>query len=268
VTSRPRAWALAAWALAGCLATPAARAETQDHFRIGTDALIAGRYDEAIDHFEALADRAPSHPDASYNRGFAYLTRVRAGAERPGDLGRAAAGFAETLAMRPGDDQAEQALELVHAEVARRQARRGRDLVLPRPTLDRVVMKLASERAWAIGAIVSATLLAIGLVLRRQPAGPTRVAGTLLAPAALVATIAFVPLYHGARHLRLTTETGVLVVGEAHLSDESGSALGGEPIHEAALLEVSERRGRLIHVRYGGSEGWVQGAAIHVLRTR
>mgnify|MGYP000038248236 CR=1 FL=1 len=52
-----------------------------------------GRYQAAIDQFEAHADRAPSHPDASFNRGFAYLMRIRNGAEKPGDLGRAAAAF-------------------------------------------------------------------------------------------------------------------------------------------------------------------------------
>jgi tetratricopeptide (TPR) repeat protein len=124
-----------------------ARADEVDHFRVGTDALSEGKFDAAIDHFEAYADRSPSHPDASYNRGLAYLLRVRANAERAGDLGRAAAAFAETLAMRPGDDDAEHALELVHGEVARRRARRGVDSVLARPTLDRVVVGLASERS-------------------------------------------------------------------------------------------------------------------------
>ena len=37
---------------------------------------------------EALADQGFVHPDASYDRGLAYVMRYRAVAARPGDLGR------------------------------------------------------------------------------------------------------------------------------------------------------------------------------------
>jgi len=239
-----------------------------DHFRLGTDALSLGKFDDAIEHFEAHADREPSHPDASFNRGLAYLMRVKADAERPGDLGRSAAAFEETLAMRPDDADAAHAVDLVRGEVARRRSRRGKDAVLARPTLDRVIVTLASERSWAYAAIVAAFLLAVGLVLRSRPAGSANLAGTLLVPACTIAVLVFLPLYLGARHLRLTTQPAVLVVREAHLSDESGQAQGVDPIPEAALLEVGERRGRLIQVRYGSSEGWIPAAAVRLLRTR
>ncbi len=237
-------------------------------FVLGADALVEGRYEEAIKQLEAHADSAPPHPDASFDRGLAYVTRVRNGAEKPGDLGRAAAAFEEALVMRPGDADAEHALDLVRGEVARRRARRGIDAVLARPSLDRVVVRLASERAWGIAAVVASVLLAIGMVLRRRPAGPTHLAGVLLTPASALALLLLLPLYAGARHLRLTTKPGVLVVREAYLSDESGAALGGEAIPEAATVEVSERRGRLLQVRYGTDEGWVPASAVRVLRTR
>src|SRR5260221_14196728 len=68
--------------------------ETPDAlFRHGVASLDKGEYGAAIDDFEALADRGFVHPDASYDRGVAYLQRVRAKADRPGDLGRAAAAF-------------------------------------------------------------------------------------------------------------------------------------------------------------------------------
>ena len=62
-----------------------------------------GEFGKAIDDLEHLADRGFVHPDASYDRGVAYVMRVRGGAERPGDLGRAAAGFEEALLLRPHD---------------------------------------------------------------------------------------------------------------------------------------------------------------------
>ncbi len=239
-----------------------------DHFRLGTDALSLGKYDDAIEHFEAHADREPSHPDASFNRGLAYLMRVRADAERPGDLGRSAAAVEEALAMRASDADAEHALDLVRGEVARRRSRRGKDAVLARPTLDRVIVTLASERSWAWSAIVAAFLLGLGMVLKFRPAGSAKLAGTLLVPACAIAVLIFMPLTLGARHLRLSRQPAVLVVREAHLSDESGVAQGAEPIPEAALLEVGERRGRLTQVRYGSSEGWIPAAAVRMLRTR
>jgi len=242
--------------------------DSVDRFRMGTDALSLGKFDDAIEYFEAFADREPSHPDASFNRGLAYLMRVKANAERPGDLGRSAAAFEETLALRPDDADAAHALDLVRGEVARRRSRRGKDAVLARPTLDRVIVTLASERSWAFAAIVAAFLLGVGLVLRSRPAGSANLAGTLLVPACTIAVLVFMPLYLGARHLRQTRQPAVLVVREAHLSDESGQAQGSDPIPEAALLEVGERAGRLVQVRYGSSEGWVPAAAVRLLRTR
>jgi hypothetical protein len=157
---------------------------------------------------------------------------------------------------------------MVRGEVARRRARRGRDEVLARPTLDRVIIALASERAWGIGAVFASLLLALALALRRRPDGPIHLAGTLLTPASALAILVLVPLYVGARQLRIESRPGVLVVREAHLSDDAGVARQSDVIPEAAMLEVGERRGRLVHVRYGALEGWVSAPAVRVLRTR
>lgn len=251
------------------LSASSARAEdaAPDHFALGSEALGEGRFQEAIAQFEAYADRMPPHPDASFNRGLAYLSRVKNNAEKPGDLGRAAAAFEETLAMRPGDAEARRALQTVDAEVARRRARRGKDAVMARPTLDRVVVKLLSERSWAIGAILASLVLAIGLVLRRRE-GSQHLAGVIMTPLGAVLVVIFVPLYLGARHLRLETKTGVLVVREAYLSDDAGARQGGDAIPEAARLEVGERKGRQLHVRYGAAEGWLPADTVRILRVR
>jgi hypothetical protein len=244
-----------------------ALAEPTDHFETGADALADGRYEDAIAQLEAHADRMPAHPDVSFNRGLAYLTRVRNGAEHAGDLGRAAAAFEEALAMRPDDADAQHALSLVHGEVARRRARRGIDAVLARPSLDRVIVNLASERTWGIAAVFSSLMLALGLVLRRRE-GSAHLAGILMTPAFAVALLALVPLYVGARHLRLDRTAGVVVVREAYMTDSGGARQAGDAIPEAAKLELGERNGRLIHARYGTREGWIPSDSVRALRSR
>jgi hypothetical protein len=251
-----------------CLSTRAAANDEAALFERGAAALEAGEFALAIDAFEALADRGFAHPDASYDRGLAYVMRVRAGADRPGDLGRAAGGFEEALLLRPGDGDAQLALDLVRAEVTRRRSRRAKDAVDVRPTLDRALVGVASEQTWGLLAVTASVLFAVGLVLRRRPAGPAHVTGSVLWPSAFVALLAFVPLAWGARHLRLSTRPGVIVVGEAYLAEEPGGAARGDGIPEAALVETSERRGTLVRVRHGAVEGWIPSTSVRLLATR
>jgi tetratricopeptide (TPR) repeat protein len=260
------AFALALASAGGARAQPAESPEAL--FQHGTAALDKGEYGAAIDTFELLADRGFTHPDASYDRGLAYVLRVRDGADRPGDLGRAAAAFEEALRLRPGDEEADRALDLVRAEITRRRARRAKDAVDVRPTLDRVVVGLASERTWAAAALFASLLLAAGMVLRRRPAGAAHVAGSVLAPTALVALLALLPLAYAARHLRLTTRPGVVVVTEVRLLDEEGRTLttGDQaPIPEGAAVEVGRRAGSLAQVRWGAAEGWVPASSLRLL---
>ena len=189
--------------------------------------------------------------------------RVKAHADRPGDLGRAAAAFEEALLLRAGDDEADRALDLVRAEVTRRRAKKSRDAVDARPTLDRVLVGLASEQTWGIAALLASLLLAAGMVLRRRT-GQAHLIGSILAPTALVALLVLVPLTVGARYLRLTTRAGV-VVSEVYLADEDGRSRGGDPVPEAATVETSERRGGMIHVRWGAAEGWVPAASVRLI---
>lgn len=263
--------ALAALALALALLAPlSARAEgeaPEQLFAKGATALGRGEYAAAIDTFEALADQGFVHPDASYDRGLAYVMRYRAVAARPGDLGRAAAAFEEALLLRPDDHDADAALDLVRAEVTRRRARRTKDAVDVRPTLDRMVIGLADEETWGLAAFAASLALALGLVLRPRP-GRAHIAGSILVPSAAVLLLALVPLAYGARRLRLTTRPGVVVATEARFTSEDGQAKGGDPVPEAASVEVGERRGALVHVRWGAAEGWVPAADVRVLATR
>ena len=258
--------ALVTLSLAALAASGLARAEEtpEQLFGRGAQALQRGEYAAAIDTFEALADQGFLHPDASYDRGLAYVMRYRAAAARPGDLGRAAAAFEETLRLSPGDRDADVALDLVRAEVTRKRARRTKDTVDVRPTLDRMVVGLADEETWGLAALVASLALALGLVLRPR-AGRAHIAGSILVPGSIVLLLALVPLTWGARRLRQSTRAGVVVTTEVRLTSEEGRPLAADPVPEAALVEVGERRGGLVHVRWGGAEGWVPAPDVRLL---
>ena len=252
-------------------------------FQKGVAALREGSLNEAVEMFEALADRGFVHPDASFDRALSYLGRVRAGVERPGDLGRAAAALEETLLLRADDRDAETALELVRAEVARRRARSGSSTdVDARPTIDRAVFGFASEWTWSILAALSSLLLTAGLVLRVVAAqiadagagatmrempyeGAIHLASTIAVPIGAACLLVFALLAAGARELRLTTNDGVIVAPEAHLLTEKGVLTSRSAIPEAARVELGEQRGALVHVRWGAVEGWTQSDAVRRL---
>jgi hypothetical protein len=252
-------------------ASAQAQTETPDAlFARGAAAVQAGSINEAVEAFEALADQGFAHPDASFDRALAYIGRVRASAEHPGDLGRAAAALEETLLIRPDDREAEAALDVVRAEVARRRARGGWSAdVESKPTIDRALVGLASERTRSVLAIVASFILTAGLLLRilgsKEQTGSAHLAGAIAVPIGAVGLLVFSLLSVGARHLRHTTLDGVIVATEARLVTEKGIADPGAPIPEAARVEIGERRGALVHVRWGHVEGWTQAAAVRLL---
>lgn len=245
-----------------------ARADTvspEQRFSEGVEALEGGDYRTALFAFEALADRGYYHPDVSFNRGLAYVMRVSENAGRPGDLGRAAAAFEESLRMRPDDEATERALDLVRAEVTRRRSRSAKDAVEVRPTLDRMVIALATERSWGIAALIASLLLALGLILRTRPPGRLHVTGSVLAPTALLAVLILAPITWAAGELRRTKRAGVVVVSEVHLTDADGKSLGGPALPEAALVEVGDHHEANVHVRWGPTQGWVPVGSVQIL---
>lgn len=250
-----------------CIAAEPLAGASEEHdatFKRSVVALQKGDFSTAITELEGLGDRGFVHPDASFDRGLAYVARVRAGADRPGDLGRAAAAFAEALALRDDDREASAALDAVRAEVARRRAKQGKEVLQSRPSIDRALMGLMSVRAWSIASFFASLMLVIALVLRRRE-GALHVAGSVLTPMSGFALLLLVPITAGARHVRDTTREGVVVVSEAHVTDELGTTKGNDPIPEAASVEVSERRGANVHVRWGSLEGWVPAASVRTI---
>lgn len=262
--------------LAACLGAPAAAAEqaepsAQQLFAAGTQALAQGAIDDAIDQFELLADRGFVHPDASFNRGVAYIARARSTAGKNGDLGRAAAALAEVLELRPSDREAEHALDRIRAEISRRRARAGSDPVVVKPSLLRAVVGSMPEQVYALIALIGSVLLTLALALRAL-AGSERlrlgaaVAGFVGGGLLLVGGV----LGGAARQLRKNAEPAVVVVGEARLLDEGGTPLPANRVEHTAIPEgasvyVRARQGRLAKVEWGSIQGWVAQQQLRIL---
>jgi hypothetical protein len=247
------------------VSSTAVAGESEEGFARASDALAKSDSRKAIAELEILADRGYLHPDVSYQRGIAYAMRARTSAALPGDLGRAAAGFEEATRLDPGDTDAARALDLVRAEVARKRSRQDKSDTIVRPTLDRVVAGQFSATAWSIAAIIASALMSIGVLLRARPSGFMHVAGTLIAPISLIALLGLAPLAYFSRQLEETTRPGVIVLVEAALQDENGANTDAPAIPEATLVELSERRGDNVFVRWGSYEGWLPHEAVRPL---
>jgi len=227
-------------------------------------ALERGAYGDAIDHFELLGDRGFVHPDLSYDRAVAYLGRARSPQRQPGDFGRAAAALAETLALRPDDREAENALEAVRSEIGRARARTGGGPLVARQRLVRALVGLLPESVWgALAALGSFSLvwgLVLRLVLRRTG---SEVPGALAIGVGGLVLCLGGGLAAGARHFRRTSTLAVVVVPEARLLDESGRPLAvassseSSVVPEGAEVYVLERRGGLDRVEWGTTNGYV-----------
>ncbi len=261
--------------LAGSLLALASPARADDDvaqlMTDGSRALKEGRASDAITSFEALADRGVVDAVASFDRGLSYATRVRIGAEVPGDLGRAAHGFEEardlTRDPRLADD-ATRALTIVRSEVARRRTQAGESVeVDPGRSLGRTVAGLLAEDTWAVLAVLASATVSLGLLLRlRSSRRAVRlgsgVAAGLAAPTFVLATAMLL----SARHDRLNLREAVVVSPSARPGDERGLALpGAAPLPEGVRVELLEERGASTRVRFGALEAWVPASALREL---
>jgi hypothetical protein len=255
-------------AVAALVSTPSRARGADDRearFEKAAAALEKNDTAAALLELEALADRGVLHPDVAYSRGLAYAMRARSEAAEPGDLGRAAQGFEEALRMRPGDRDAERALDLVHAEVARRRARMDKNDTIVRPSLDRVLVTTLSPVTWTILAVVASLLLGFGLLARKREARVVRIAGRLLVPVSILALAGLVPAAALSRSLSETRREGVVVVPEIGMRDDDGQPTQAPDIPEATLLEVGERKDDVLLVRWGSYEGWVPAESVRVI---
>ena len=256
-----------------CLGLTPAPSSDVDLFTESVAALERGAPTDAIDALELLADRGFVHPDASYNRGVAYLQRGTGSHARPGDLGKAVAALEETLLLRPGDAQVARALEAIREEIARRRAIGGSSPMVVRPSLLRAVVGLASEDGWALAALIGSAAVSIGLMARLWlGATSARVAGNVLWGVGLCATVVTASLAGAARYIRTMGRPAVVISAEARLLDERGLPAARparrdaeSSLPEVAAVEISERAGRLARVRWGETEGWVLASQLRLL---
>ena len=84
-------------------------------------------------------------------------------------------------------------------------------------------------------------------------------------PLALALLVVTGSLAWGARHLRATTRTGVVVASEVRLLDDRGVPRDGVVVPEAARLEVGAREGDRVHVRWGAEAGLAPVAALRIV---
>jgi hypothetical protein len=265
---------LAAVALCWGLTRLAFAETSEQSYAAALSALKKGADNEAIDRLELLADQGVSHPDASLARAAAYVARAEGKSARPGDLGRAAAALSETLLLRPGDPQAERALEAVQAEIARRHSRQGESVVV-RPRLGRAIIALLPEQAWAILAALGSVVLAVGLVLRRAATAPLpRLSGAVAIGVGAALGSAFAAGAWAAHRLRVTSQPAVVVVASARLSDETGRPLPSKRgadttmVPEGGTVYVRERREGRYLVEWGSTDGWLAASDVRLLSRR
>jgi hypothetical protein len=240
-------------------------------FASATKALHEGRAGDAIGAFETLADDGVVDAAASYDRGLAYATRVRIGAEVPGDLGRAAHGFEEArdLARDPQlASDAASALVVVRGEIARRRLRAGEPVeVDPGRSLGRTVAGLLPEGTWSAMAVALSVALAAGLFARAWGIRPRiRVAGGVVSGVAAPALAVAIGMTLAARHDRLTLREAVVVASSARPTDLRGLAVpGATALPEGARVEIVESRGPSTRVRFGSIDAWVSSGTLREL---
>ncbi len=273
---RPRAPALVAAALlAGALlAGEVARAADADPdalFAAAIAALKEGRTNDAIADFEAMGDVGVVDPVVSFDRGVAYAQRVRAGAEVPGDLGRAAHGFEEARALTLDPDLesgADAALSILRAEVARRRSQAGDPVQVDVGiSLRRAVTHLLPENGWAWLALVAGAALGAALFVRGlAEAGRVRIAGAIAASIAAPLLLASALLALSARDERLHLREGVIVAAAARMADARHIVLANvAPLPEGARVVVLEASAGWAKIRWGGAEGFVPSPTVRTI---
>jgi hypothetical protein len=239
-----------------------------------TDALAGERPAEAIAKLEALGDRGIVDPVVSFDRGLAYAERVRAGAERPGDLGHAAHGFEEALRLTRDatlQKDAARGLATVRAEIARRRARAGDTVDIEHgASLGRSIVELAHENVWAFAALTLSVVFAIAIVLRSRISAPrVRVAASTTAGISGAFFGIALLLAWAARDARLHVVEGVVVAPDLRLFDARRLALeGAAPVAEGTRVRILDESGGFTHVNVAGVEGWLPQSAVLPLAKR
>jgi tetratricopeptide (TPR) repeat protein len=239
-----------------------ARADTLgDAFLRANQAFLARDDLAAIAGYRWLIDSGVDDAEVYYNLATAYA--------RTGKLGRAIQFYERVLRLRPGDDDARQALAAVRQELAREVvARHPEARVKERPPLFAALTDDVTSNGAAALFLVT-WLLAFGLLLSRrfvEREVPRLVVGVALVAAALASAVTGGLLVskgwsdHGAHEAIVVAEEIHALSGPGHDFEEAWTAV------EGTRVRVLAREGRWVLVR-GPSEheGWVPRGHVGVI---
>ena len=248
----------------------AADAPTEDQalFQSAVARMHEGKAGAAIADFEALADHGVVDASVSFDRGLAYVSRVRIGGEQAGNLGEAAHGFVEARNLtrnRSLAAEATRALGLVRAEVGRRRARAGESVEFdPGLALGPSFLRLLPEDVWGLLAVIGSVLLGLALFVGRAASERrSRIAAAMTAALASLLIVLGTTSMFAARHQRLTVTQGVIVSAGARPTDDRGLVIPNAPIvPEGADVEILEHRGGWAQVRWGNVLAWIPAGSV------
>ncbi|MBC7170775.1 MAG: hypothetical protein H5U40_00020, partial [Polyangiaceae bacterium] len=219
---------------------PAFAEPLREIFSAANRAYFAGDFESAITGYERLVDAGIADPDVFYNLGLAHARRS--------SYGKAIVAFEKSLVLRPGDADAEKALDSVREAVAQRRATREGEAttvdgggllgalgsLLPESTLAYLVLAL---NLIAFGALA-------GLLWTRNE--PVRVALGVTAPVAFALLVL--------SGLALLGRTEALADGQAGIVVEDRAVLleGPDPnaVHAGELREGERVRVLARHESY------------------
>ncbi len=257
--------------LAGTRSAAAEPTEDETLFASAVARMREGKPGEAIADFEALADHGVVDATVSFDRGLAYIGRVRVGAEQTGDLGQAAHGLVEArnlAADRSLAAEATRALGLVRAEVGRRRVRAGEAVEFdPGMALGPAFLGLLPEDGWAMAGIVGSIVLGVSMFVRRAAQDRrSRIAALVTAGVGVVLLVLGTTSTFAARQQRLSVMPGVIVTAGAHPTDDRGLVVAGAPvIPEAADVDILGHRAGWTEVRWGKVVAWIPAGAVRAV---
>lgn len=231
----------------------------------GLDALRAGKADEAVARFEALANAGTVDANASFDRGLAYAARL-VREPKTGDFGQAIAAFEEAAALDARGslrDRAEHAADAVRGELAKKRHREGAKAAFePAPSLTDRSVELLPEVVWFALALLLCLAAALGARLPRER-------GTVRWLLQLGIVLAL-PCLAAASTLKSRKEhevRAVVIVESARLLDEETHRplADHEPLVEGALLRVEPTTGSELRVHAAGVHGVVPRTSLRLL---
>jgi hypothetical protein len=137
------------------------------------------------------------------------------------------------------------------------------------------VVALLPEQVWATLALLCSLGVAVGVVLRRLARTPLlRLAGTVALSVGSVSMVAFGSGAYAAEQFRVSSQSAVVVVPEARLTNETGRPLPSKrgadttSVPEGATVYVRERREGRCLVEWGGTDGWLSLSEVRLVAAR